>query len=158
MKIVKEYLNEIKQDKESALSTIGVGSTAINKAYKHITKTWPDEYEDYFDLISNAKHYYKSLMLMYPTISEEAIRLFNEHERIMYAVRVHKILPVMLRWCLKNVMKSFDLTEYRITISKTKYATIRYSESMGLVTASVYNIYKTMNVPVLYCTFFFLKY
>jgi len=40
MKIVKETLYEIKQDKGSGLSAIGVGSTVMCRAYVEVEKLW----------------------------------------------------------------------------------------------------------------------
>jgi len=43
MKIVKEYLNEIKQNSTtSGLSSIGIGSAGMTKAYKYMKANWPD--------------------------------------------------------------------------------------------------------------------
>lgn len=143
MKIIKESLNEIKQNnKISGLGSIGIGTTAINKAYKHIIKTWPETYDDSYDLLSNAKYYQNSYALKYPKILEDVEQLLNTSQNdILYAVMIKRSTDPndILNCSFKLLEKSADLTKYIIKLSPWSYCIMKLSQHLGMMSASIYD-------------------
>ena len=155
-----KLINEIKRDIEgSGLSSIGIGRVAINRAYKHVSTIWADTYMDLFDFLSYTKHYYKSKVMKYPTIMAEAEKHLNTiPDNILYAYGLPvKLMPIP-SWLLKNAENSPDLIKYKMDISPQTYCIIRYSESLGVVIASVYDINKNNGNVGIKCTFYFIRF
>lgn len=157
---LKESLNEIKRGEPgSGLSSVGIGDVTLNKAYKYITQTWPDTYEDDFDLLDNAKHYPDSQVLKYPKIIKEAKILLNtSDDRIIFSMSLKNRLSDMQNWVINYVKKSSDLQNYTIDLTERKYVRLICSQSLGAVVARVYIRKKFTKFPVLLKTFCFVRF
>ena len=155
MKLVRESINEIKTNKESGLSAIGVGDVNLNKAYKYILKRCGDTYNELFKLLSYCIEYNKPALSKYSAIIKEVTKVLNtDHDHILYTISNNTKRNYIQRWLLHNTLTSKDINKYNLNNSTFTYTVIHHSELLGTVLASIYKLDKTGTSTILHTLYF----